>query len=188
MPATESERAMVDVYADLTSLPKNADVAYSPMRRPNAHQTKNAKEAGKRRTRELLISAQSRKDVSVVAEGKDEDSGHEERETKKARSEADVADSRLRFEAERLLNFYDEIANPKVSCLVLSCVAMMYDVCRKIPEIVQAFLKFERACSEVVLRALDITSRSTPVEYDCREFDSIMDRTGTCSEMQITLI
>ncbi|KAI0033902.1 WD40-repeat-containing domain protein [Vararia minispora EC-137] len=90
--ASDSARAALDLYADLTALPKNVDVAHDPMVRTDK---KNAKEAGKRRTRELLQAAQNgsaaASDQAVVGEAaKDSAGANAAPESKKQRSEGDA--------------------------------------------------------------------------------------------------
>lgn len=78
MIVPEGEPTSLDLYADIVSLPKNTEVAHDPM---TVEGRKNAKEEGKRRTRELLVAAQG----STLTPAPD---CVEERETKRAKSEA----------------------------------------------------------------------------------------------------
>lgn len=74
----EGEKPSLDLYADIVSMPKNTEVAHDPM---TDEGRKNAKEEGKRRTRELLAAAQGSKTTPTPETV-------EKRETKRAKSEA----------------------------------------------------------------------------------------------------
>ena len=76
-PAPENETSSLDLYADIVSMPKNTEVAHDPM---TVEGRKNAKEEGKRRTRELLAAAQGGTATPAPDDA-------QERETKKAKSE-----------------------------------------------------------------------------------------------------
>ncbi|KAI0921202.1 hypothetical protein AcW2_006251 [Taiwanofungus camphoratus] len=69
----------------------------------------------------------------------------ETREKQLLAEENDITDSRIRFEAERLLRFYEELANPAIAS--------------EVPIVVQGFLNFEDACSKAVSEAFHLTSR-----------------------------
>ncbi|VDB99931.1 unnamed protein product [Peniophora sp. CBMAI 1063] len=74
----QGETPSLDLYADIVSMPKNTEVAHDPM---TAEGKKNAKEEGKRRTRELLAAAQGSTPTPTPDDA-------EVRETKRAKSEA----------------------------------------------------------------------------------------------------
>ncbi|KZV66300.1 WD40 repeat-like protein [Peniophora sp. CONT] len=75
----EGETPSLDLYADIVSMPKNTEVAHDPM---TAEGKKNAKEEGKRRTRQLLAAAQGGTPTPAS-------DSVEERETKRAKSEGE---------------------------------------------------------------------------------------------------
>ncbi|EMD40537.1 hypothetical protein CERSUDRAFT_111137, partial [Gelatoporia subvermispora B] len=76
--------------------------------------------------------------------------------------ETDIADSRTRFEAERLLDFYDELCSPEMAA--------------EAPGVVQKFLQSEDVCVRLVSEALDLSSRSPNVGMHVTAYNDLLDR------------
>ncbi|KAH9948784.1 hypothetical protein B0H21DRAFT_214254 [Amylocystis lapponica] len=77
-----------------------------------------------------------------------------------ATDEADIADSRIRFEAERLLDLYEELANPAVAS--------------DLPRIVKTLMDTDNACSEAFSTALELrlalpTTSTNFVQYSLQQ-------------------
>ncbi|KAI0046502.1 WD40 repeat-like protein [Auriscalpium vulgare] len=92
IPATQADLATLDLYAHLTSMPKNTDARYNPMRRdgdapaPDARTQRmlsSAKAAGKMKTRMKLLEN---------AKMGEAERGSGEREVKRARSDVEGGD------------------------------------------------------------------------------------------------
>ncbi|OBZ70120.1 hypothetical protein A0H81_09651 [Grifola frondosa] len=76
--------------------------------------------------------------------------------------EADVADSRVRFEAEHLLDFYEEIGDVEIA--------------QEVPMIVTSFMKLEETCADVSSRVLQLASSDGNVHVN--RYNEILDCIG----------
>ncbi|KAK0230267.1 hypothetical protein IW262DRAFT_1453172 [Armillaria fumosa] len=86
--------------------------------------------------------------------------------------EANISDERIRFEAERLIEFYDELASDKFA--------------KEAPTIMQNFLSHGDSCTECESEALKIASQDFDLDYTSGPspltiFNSMMDKLGMSS-------
>ncbi|KAJ7098676.1 hypothetical protein B0H15DRAFT_772095, partial [Mycena belliarum] len=88
------------------------------------------------------------------------------RETELAEEEADLSDQRVRLEAERRVEFYDELATDEFASAA--------------PSIMQAFLAHGDTCTQVEADALKLATRSAPAEEDyyspMRPYNALLDK------------
>ncbi|KAI0732861.1 hypothetical protein C8Q72DRAFT_70078 [Fomitopsis betulina] len=85
----------------------------------------------------------------------------EQQRTELSAQEADIADARVRFDAERLVSFYQELLTPEVAGAITS--------------LVQAFLTHEEACSRTLAGALDLVERPANERLRIRQFNDVLD-------------
>lgn len=96
--------------------------------------------------------------------------------------EADIAESRLRVESERLLDFYDELDGKKVSSLhVLTKVAErnLSKVVEDVAAMVVRFRTLERNVGEVTSAALRLSSLPLDDTIHISRYNRMLDLIGT---------
>ncbi|KAK0447791.1 hypothetical protein EV421DRAFT_161761 [Armillaria borealis] len=92
--------------------------------------------------------------------------------------EANISDERIRFEAERLIEFYDELASDKFA--------------KEAPTIMQLFLSHGDSCTECESEALKIASQDFDLDYASGPspltiFNSMMDKLDRLQDEAIEL-
>ncbi|PBK67036.1 hypothetical protein ARMSODRAFT_858689, partial [Armillaria solidipes] len=92
--------------------------------------------------------------------------------------EANISDERIRFEAERLIEFYDELASDKFA--------------KEAPTIMQHFLSHGDSCTECESEALKIASQDFDLDYTpgpspLTIFNSMMDKLDRLQDEAIEL-
>jgi len=85
----------------------------------------------------------------------------EDRAQQQSAEEADIADARVRLEAERLLDFYDELSDPVLSSIV--------------PTIAQSFISYDDACSRMISDALTLASRPLDENAEVKEYSELLN-------------
>ncbi|KIK64757.1 hypothetical protein GYMLUDRAFT_71163 [Collybiopsis luxurians FD-317 M1] len=84
-----------------------------------------------------------------------------------------ISDQQVRYEAEREIQFYDELASDKFA--------------KEAPKIMQTFLSHGETCTQLEAQALSIASKDlsgSGIDYDnmdlmLREYDDVLDRLGS---------
>ncbi|KZT66047.1 hypothetical protein DAEQUDRAFT_730816 [Daedalea quercina L-15889] len=92
----------------------------------------------------------------------------EQRRVELSEEEADIADARVRFDAERLIDFYDELMTPQVASAVAA--------------LVQQFLAHEEACSQTLARALWLVQEPANEHLRITQFNGILDEINQLSD------
>ncbi|EPS98734.1 hypothetical protein FOMPIDRAFT_1164819 [Fomitopsis schrenkii] len=85
----------------------------------------------------------------------------EERRAELSAQEANIADARVRFDAERLVSFYDELLAPQVADAIAS--------------LVQGFLAHEEACSRTLAEALELAERPANERLRITQFNDVLN-------------
>lgn len=101
--------------------------------------------------------------------------------------EADIAESRVRVESERLLDFYDELDGKKVSSLhVLTKVAErnLSKVVEDVAAMVIRFRTLERNVGEVTSAALRLSSLPLDDTTHISRYNRMLDLIGTSLRIQ----
>lgn len=101
-PATPEDLATLDLYALLSSMPKNVEVQHNPMNRDGASSAGGSQTGGKRLNAKQMAKAMTRKAILQKTHGHSHGKGGEledsevgdleERESKKPKSDADGAE------------------------------------------------------------------------------------------------
>ncbi|CCM01750.1 uncharacterized protein FIBRA_03816 [Fibroporia radiculosa] len=97
----------------------------------------------------------------------------ESRSRELASEEADIADARTRFVSERLLDFYEELSDVKLSGAV--------------PSVVQAYLKVERTYSTTISEAVSLATQSHDEYTDIRVYARVLDHID-CLQQEVETV
>ncbi|KAI0722362.1 hypothetical protein C8T65DRAFT_564729 [Cerioporus squamosus] len=95
-----------------------------------------------------------------------------------AAEEADIADSRIRYEAERMVDFYDELSDRKVA--------------EEVAGIIQRFMSLERVVGEAITVSLRLTSlpfdETTYVQQYNDALDTIVGLETECQQLEAEVL
>ena len=96
--------------------------------------------------------------------------------------EADIAESRVRYEAERLVDFYDELADKKVCNAIHSDEATQHIIPRKLAEeivaMVTSFNTLEAAVGEATRKALQLTALPLDDTTHVSQYTTVLHHLG----------
>ena len=111
----------------------------------------------------------------------------EARSDELAAEEADIAESRVRFEAERLVDFYDELGDRQVGTTLhplTKADAVHRKVAEDVATIIRRFKNFERTMGETTASALRLTSLPLDETTHVSQYNIILNHIGTFQTIQ----
>ncbi|TFK94275.1 hypothetical protein K466DRAFT_477004 [Polyporus arcularius HHB13444] len=95
-----------------------------------------------------------------------------------AEEEEDIADSRIRYETERMLDFYDELSDRKVA--------------EEVAAIIQRFVSLEKVVGEATTAGLRLTSLPYDETTDIQRYNDALDTIGgledECQELEADVL
>ena len=97
--------------------------------------------------------------------------------------EADIAESRVRYEAERLVDFYDELLDKKVrgpSPLDVDSQRTPGKIGDEVSAMISSYTTFEIAVGETTNAALRLTSVPLDETTHILRYNEVLDRLGEC--------
>lgn len=107
----------------------------------------------------------------------------EARQQKLDLEEADIAESRVRYEAERLLEFYDELSDRQVrdpSQCAISSEHNLHKIAHEVAAIIKGFRTLERTVGDVTAATLRLTSLPLDDTTHVSQYNVMLDTIGRC--------
>ncbi len=97
-----------------------------------------------------------------------------------AAEEEDIADSRIRYETERMLDFYDELSDRKVRPLYsrINSLANPSKVAEEVAAIIQRFVSLEKVVGEATTAGLRLTSLPCDETTEVQRYNDALHTIG----------